>query len=82
MPSPFPLQPMAAGMAATDWPRGCLGYACNLVRPLRRGHRASLLFNLLAGALVFERLTEAEEYREFLAVVGTGLLARRGMDVQ
>ncbi|KAL4443930.1 hypothetical protein ABPG75_011667 [Micractinium tetrahymenae] len=58
----------SVGMAATDWPRGCLGYACNLVRPLHRGHRASLLYNLLGGALVFERLQEAEEYREFLSM--------------
>lgn len=72
---PHPLPPASCtaegvGMTATDWPRGCLGYACNLVRPLHRGHRALLLSNLLGGALVFERLEEAEEYREFLSTVG------------
>lgn len=57
-------------MSATDWPRGCLGYAFNLVRPVQRGHRASLLYNLLSSTLVFESLADAEAYREFLATVG------------
>jgi hypothetical protein len=58
------------GMGATDWPQGCLGYAFNLVRPAHTGHRASILVNLLGGALVFETLQEAEAYREFLTQVG------------
>lgn len=74
---PSPLAADGVGMAASDWPIGCLGYACNLVRPLHRGHRASLLANLLGGALVFERLKEAEEYREFLSMVGGGSLRGR-----
>lgn len=58
------------GMGATDWPQGCLGYAFNLVRPAHTGHRASILASLLSGTLVFERLQEAEAYREFLTQVG------------
>lgn len=56
-------------MGATDWPRGCLGYAVNLVRPAQPGHRASVLHSSLSGVLVFEGLAEAEQYRELLSMV-------------
>ena len=52
---------------ADEWPDGCCGYAFNLVRPLRRGHRAGLLFGLLGQTLVFESLDAASRYREALA---------------
>ena len=57
------------GIGAADWPRGCLGYAVNLVRPAQPGHRASVLHSCLSGLLVFEGLAEAEQYRELLATV-------------
>lgn len=53
-------------MAANDWPKGCLGYAFNLVRPVQPGHRATVLYCLLGQTLVFETLADAERYREFL----------------
>lgn len=56
-------------MSATDWPRGCLGYAVNLVRPTHKGHRANVLFSQLSNMLVFETLQDAEEYKEFLSQV-------------
>ncbi|PRW58303.1 Structural maintenance of chromosomes flexible hinge domain-containing 1 [Chlorella sorokiniana] len=55
------------GMSANDWPRGCLGFAVNLARPVHKGHRASVLYSMLGQALVFETLRDAEEYKEFLS---------------
>lgn len=35
-----------------EWPGGCLGYAFNLVRPVLKGHRCSLLYPVLGQTLV------------------------------
>ena len=58
-----------AGPKADQWPDGCLGYAYNLVRPVRPGHRAAVLYPLLSGTLVFESLDTAHSYKEFMATV-------------
>ena len=55
--------------APTAWPEGCLGYAFNLVRPKRAGHRACLLYNMLGHTIVFRTLAEASAYRLDLAKV-------------
>ena len=34
-----------------DWPEGCCGVACNLVRPTQRGQRSSLLFAMLGQTM-------------------------------
>jgi len=47
-----------------DWPQGCLGHLCNLVRPAQRGQRATVVYGLLSGTLVFETLNDALAYRE------------------
>lgn len=57
-----------------DWPQGCLGYAFNLVRPARPGHRASLLYSLLGNVLVFVTLQDASAYRELVTQVSSALL--------
>lgn len=56
-------------MAPQDWPQGCLGYAFNLVRPTKPGHRASLLYSLLGNVLLFETLADASTYRELVTQV-------------
>ena len=56
-------------MAPQDWPQGCLGYAFNLVRPTKPGHRASLLYSLLGNVLLFETLADASAYRELVTQV-------------
>lgn len=53
---------------ATEWADGCLGYACNLVRPSVAGHRAALLYPLMS-MLVFETLQHATKYREYCTQV-------------
>ncbi|KAL0055144.1 hypothetical protein WJX82_007626 [Trebouxia sp. C0006] len=53
-------------LAPQDWPQGCLGYAFNLVRPTKPGHRASLLYSLLGNVLLFETLADASAYRELV----------------
>ncbi len=58
-----------AGPKADQWPDGCLGYAYNLVRPVRPGQRAAVLYPLLSGTLVFESLDTAHSYKEFMATV-------------
>jgi hypothetical protein len=60
-------------LGAEEWPRGCLGFAYNLVRPVARGHRAGILVNLLGPTLVFETLGDAAAYREFMTQVGLQL---------
>ena len=57
------------GPKADQWPDGCLGYAYNLVRPVRAGHRAAVLYPLLSGTLVFESLDTAHSYKEYMATV-------------
>lgn len=57
------------GLGPNDWPKGCLGYAFNLVRPTQPGHRGSLLYSLLGNVLVFETLQDASAYRELVAQV-------------
>ena len=49
------------------WPEGCLGYLCNLVRPVHSGHRATIVYGLLSGTLVFETLDHATAYREYVS---------------
>lgn len=61
-------------LGPNDWPGGCLGYAFNLVRPTRPGHRGSLLYSLLGTVLVFETLQDASAYRELVTQVGPLLL--------
>ena len=61
-------------LGPSEWPQGCLGYAFNLVRPTRPGHRASLLYSLLGSVLVFETLQEASAYRELVTQVGCLML--------
>ena len=46
-----------------------MGYAYNLVRPVRLGQRAAVLYPLLSGTLVFESLDTAHSYKEFMATV-------------
>jgi hypothetical protein len=58
------------GIAANQWPPGCLGFALNLVRPVQGGHRANVLAAQLGQTLVFETLRQAEEYKELLSLVG------------
>ena len=56
-------------LAPQDWPQGCLGYAFNLVRPTKPGHRASLLYSLLGNVVLFETLADASAYRELVTQV-------------
>lgn len=65
LPIPLPHQrgnKEAAGNS--EWPRGCLGYLCNLVRPAQSGHRATVVYGLLSSMMVFETLQDACAYRE------------------
>jgi hypothetical protein len=55
-----------AGPAADEWPEGCLGYVVNLIRPARRGTRATLLYSQLGRSLVFEALPQAAAYRRYV----------------
>ena len=59
----------AVPLGANDWPQGCVGYACNLVRPVAQGHRAQVLYPMLGSTLVFETLPYAAQYREFVTQV-------------
>ena len=66
-PLPLPLPHQRGGAANTsapDWPPGCLGYLCNLVRPVHDGHRGSVVYGLLSGTILFETLQNACAYRE------------------
>jgi len=63
-PLPLSLPHHKGGKGKIDWPQGCLGHLCNLVRPAQRGHRATVIYGLLSGTLVFESLKDALEYRE------------------
>lgn len=61
MPLPEMLQAyVLIGCAGTfgegEWPQGCLGYACNLVRPTSPGLRARLLAEVLGQTLVLLKL--------------------------
>jgi structural maintenance of chromosomes flexible hinge domain-containing protein 1 len=56
----------AGGSSSINWPEGCLGYLCNLVRPVHPGHRATIIYGLLSGTLVFESLDHATAYREYV----------------
>ena len=49
----------APGLALDEWPPGCLGYLCNLLRPARRGFRAACLFGLTGGTIIFETMEQA-----------------------
>ena len=44
--------PQGLELGPNDWPEGCLGYAYNLVRPLIKGHRATVVYALLGSVLV------------------------------
>ena len=63
---------LQASWAPRSGPGGCLGYAFNLVRPSREGHRAALLVGLLSQTLVFETLQQASDYREYVTQVSEG----------
>jgi chromosome segregation ATPase len=56
----------AGGSKSMNWPQGCLGYLCNLVRPVHPGHRSTIIFGLLSGTLIFEALDDATAYREYV----------------
>lgn len=56
----------AGGSSSMNWPQGCLGYLCNLVRPVHTGHRATIIYGLLSGTLIFETLNDATAYREYV----------------
>ncbi|KAL4529033.1 hypothetical protein Ndes2526B_g06875 [Nannochloris sp. 'desiccata'] len=56
----------AGGSSSMTWPQGCLGYLCNLVRPVHTGHRATIIYGLLSGTLIFETLNDATAYREYV----------------
>ena len=60
-------------LSASDWPRGCLGYAVNLMRPVHTGHRATVIASLFGGVLVFETLEDAVQYKEFVTLVSDRL---------
>ena len=66
-------------LGPNDWPGGCLGYAFNLVRPTRPGHRGSLLYSLLGAVLVFESLQDASAYRELVTQVSLWLLLHHSL---
>lgn len=51
---------------AHDWPAGLCGFLFNLVRPVQHGHRAAVLYGLMGSTLVFETLTDASAYREYV----------------
>lgn len=53
-------------MKSLSWPEGCVGYLVNLLRPVHAGHRASVLYALCSGILVFESLAHGSAYREML----------------
>jgi hypothetical protein len=57
-------------LAADEWPPGCLGYAVNLVRPVVRGQRGTVLLSQLGRGLVFETMDQAAQYRELCTQVG------------
>jgi hypothetical protein len=56
----------AGGSSTMNWPHGCLGYLCNLVRPVHTGHRATIIYGLLSGTLIFETLDDATKYRMYV----------------
>lgn len=53
-------------LRSLSWPEGCIGYLVNLLRPVHSGHRASVLYGLCSGILVFESLADGSAYRENL----------------
>jgi hypothetical protein len=57
-------------LAADEWPPGCLGYVVNLVRPVVKGHRGTVLHSQLGRGLVFETMDQAAQYRELCTQVG------------
>lgn len=54
---------------AMGWPKGCLGYAFNLVRPKMPGLRQKVLAAVLGSTLVFATLDEAADYRRLVTQV-------------
>ena len=66
LPLPLPHHKNKDSTSNLEWPRGCLGYLCNLVRPTHSGHRATVVFGLLSGTMVFETLKDACDYREYV----------------
>jgi len=47
-----------------------IGFAVNLVRPLRPGLRRTALYSVLQNQLVFGTETEAQDYREYVVALG------------
>lgn len=63
----------AGNMRHDSWPMGLVGSAVNLVRPLHKGHRGTLLYGLLGSTLVFETMQHAADYRQYTTqVIGAG----------
>lgn len=56
----------AGGLGVRDWPKGCLGWLVNLVRPVHKGHRPQVLGSMLGSTLVFETMEQAADYREYV----------------
>lgn len=61
--------PPRGKLGPDDWPQGCLGFLVNLVRPVQRGQRATVLWPMLGHTLVFETLADASAYREYTSQV-------------
>eukprot|EP00775_Hariotina_reticulata_P002831 gene2831-3124_t len=55
-----------AGLAANQWPPGCLGYAVNLMRPLISHSRKGLLYAQVGRTMVFESIDQAAQYRHYV----------------
>jgi hypothetical protein len=79
-PLPIPLphtrtlcgQQRQTPLAADEWPAGCLGYAVNLVRPVVKGQRGTVLHSQIGRGLVFETMDSAAAYKELCTQVGVG----------
>jgi hypothetical protein len=54
------------GLTDKDWPRGSLGFLVNLIRPVHRGHRATVLYPIIGTTMVFDTLDNAAAYRQTL----------------
>ncbi|KAF8056436.1 SMCHD1 [Scenedesmus sp. PABB004] len=68
-------QGLPRGLAAEEWPPGCLGYAVNLVRPALPGTRKGLMYAQMGRTLVFETIKQAAEYRQWVVQTLRGTTA-------
>eukprot|EP00878_Enallax_costatus_P010991 GHUV01011479.1.p1 GENE.GHUV01011479.1~~GHUV01011479.1.p1 ORF type:complete len:515 (+),score=199.79 GHUV01011479.1:1894-3438(+) len=56
---------LPSGLAADQWPEGCLGYSVNLVRPAIANSRKGVMFAQLGRTLVFETVNQGAQYRQY-----------------